>query len=122
MYYFYYDNQTKKIYNYSTDTFKLSKEPLFSLDENENIEYITYGGIKTNQNFYVYGRVAENKNECEKYADVKCVYKNGFYEVENNDFINQYEYIKFVQYRDDRDEIYLIVDINNNVYTNVMGG
>lgn len=119
MFYFYYDNVTKKIYNYSSDLYKINEEPLFSLDEDENIEYITYSGIKTNKAFYSYGRKAENKNECEKYADVKCIYKNGFYKIDDNNFIKQYQHIKFVQYIEDS---YFILDENNNLYTDILGG
>ena len=123
MFYFYYDDLKKEIYNYINDTSKLSNKALLKLDEDEVLEYITYGGIKTNKSFYVYGREASNREECEKYEDVKCIYKNGFYKVNNSDIYNQLEHIKFIQVENiDTYTTYYILDENNNFYSNVLGG
>lgn len=119
IYYFYYDSNKKEIYSYSNDLTKMSNEPIFSLTNDEEMEYLTYGGIKTNKNFYIYGRRATNKEECEKYADIKCEMKNGFYSITDENIINQIDYIKFISISGN---IYFILDDNLNFYTNVMGG
>ena len=100
IYYFYYDSNKKEIYSYSNDLTKMSNEPIFSLTNDEEMEYLTYGGIKTNKNFYIYGRRATNKEECEKYADIKCEMKNGFYVFriqQSHKFLGVEEYAKCVK-------------------------
>ena len=119
MYYFYYDSNKKEVYSYSSDLSKMSSQPIFSLDKDEEVEYITYGGIKTNKNFYQYRRQPINKEECEKYADIKCELKNGFYAINDENITNNFEQIKFISYGGGS---YYILDKNFNFYTNVMGG
>ena len=121
--YFYYDVDTNSIYEYSNKNYKKSENAMFNFETDEIVEYITYNGIKTNKAFYTQGRIAENANECEKYVDVECIYKNTFYKIGNETINKNLEHIKYIYYDNSHNTpVYFIVDENNNFYTNVMGG
>ena len=106
--YFYLENNN--IYQYSKDS---AKQSLLNIND-EVVEYIIDGGIKTNKNYYVYKKFITNKNECEKYADVECVEEIKFDKIDNDKISNQLEHIKFIKYFA---KSYIIIDENNNVYT-----
>lgn len=118
----YFYTKENKVYRYDADNnfrLTLNNEPIFVLENDEVIEYSLDETIKTNKNFYVYSSKVKNKEECEKYADIKCIYEDSFYKVDKN-ISNQYENIKF--YKTVNGYGTIIVDINNNVYTNSFGG
>ncbi len=68
--------EDNKVYEYETgslssDYIGKGKE-LYTFSDGETLVGIYGSYIKTNKAYYVYG--VTNKNECEKYADIKCEY------------------------------------------------
>ncbi len=113
--YLYYDEAKKSIYGYSRDLSQIIDMPVYSLSENEYIEYVIDDVVKTNKAIYVYGEHILNKSECEKYIDVKCEKKYEFYALEDEKITSQLEYIKFAKFFNGYRE-YMIVDNDDNVY------
>lgn len=116
--YFYTNNNN--VYLYEEDgsfTKHLNSNPILSLDSDEKILYFIDGTIKTNKKYYSYKSKLKNE-ECKKYADIKCIYEDNFYS-DNEEINNQYDNIKY--YKEDS-ESSIIIDINNNIYTNIIGG
>lgn len=64
----------KNVYSiiYDWNTNKTNKELIYTFEENEIIENVTNGYIITNNGYYIYDII--NKNECDKYEDIKCEY------------------------------------------------
>ena len=53
--------------------------------ENEIIRYVNGGIIKTDKSYYLIKSTINNKEECEKYDDIKCEYN---YNIIRNDLLN----------------------------------
>ena len=68
--------EDNKVYEYETDSLSSDyigkRKELYTFSDGETLVGIYGSYIKTNKAYYVYG--ATNKNECEKYADIKCEY------------------------------------------------
>lgn len=68
--------EDNKVYEYETDSLSSDyigkRKELYIFSDGETLVGIYGSYIKTNKAYYVYG--ATNKNECEKYADIKCEY------------------------------------------------
>ena len=85
--------------------------------EKENYEKIIKvmdNTVITDRNFYVYTQTITNKNECQKYADIDCITKDGFTLLDNEKITSQYDKINFIKYNDNN--VVFILDINGNVY------
>ena len=117
--YFYYNSDKKAVYQYILDSVKLNDDPILVLDSDEEIEYFTTGGIKTNKNYYEYGRQIINREQCEKYADFKCEEVYTFFPIEETNIKKQLEHIRFIMHSLGT---YIIVDENGYFYTNLSGG
>lgn len=81
---------------------------------NEKILKIMDNTIITDKTYYIYNKQIINQNECQKYADIDCIFKNGFNRLNNEKITSQYDKIKFFKYGENN--TVLIIDINNNVY------
>ncbi len=79
-----------------------------SLEEDETVLMILRDVLKTDKAFYRIKPYKTNKEECDKYADIKCIY--GFKLVKEEFLSKYYPYIKYA----DGDNI---IDINNHYYT-----
>ncbi len=79
-----------------------------NLEEDEIVLEIQDNIVKTNKTFYEVKAYKTNKEECEKYEDVKCKY--GFKLVKNKFLTKNYDFIKFANNQH-------VIDINNNYYT-----
>ncbi len=68
--------EDNKVYEYETDSLSSDyigkRKELYTFSDGETLVGIYGSYIKTNKAYYVYG--ATNKNECAKYADIKCEY------------------------------------------------
>lgn len=113
---YYFKVVDNKIYKYN-ESFTLENEPSLVLENNEEIISILDGGIRTNKNYYNYSKRATNKEECEKYADIKCNYETSFDILDNKKITSQLNNIKFIKTRTYFGQFgCLIIDSNNNVY------
>jgi len=70
--YGYIDDKNVYAITYDWDSGKTNKELIYTFEENEIIENVTNGYIITNNGYYIYD--ITNKNECNKYEDIKCQY------------------------------------------------
>ena len=106
--YFYFYLKDNNVYNYNVrynesdetimdSNYTLSDNKLVELEENEQIEFFIDGTIKTNKGYYLFENKVINKEESEKYADVKPEYKVGFYKIENEKITNQKDKIAFLK-------------------------
>ena len=97
------------IYMYvdGTEKTKLEDEPIFTAENNDEIIYSLDYTIKTKKKFYNFYSKIINKDECEKYADVKCQLQDGFYELDSLNKI--YDSVKFYKPS-------IIVTNNNEIY------
>lgn len=78
------------------------------LPNDEMVKKIDGNIIKTNKAYYQLKKYKTNKEQCEKYADIKCQYS---YKLEKNKILTEnYNNIKYVN-------TYYIIDKNNNVYS-----
>lgn len=78
----------------------------YNFDDDEQVLSISEYFIKTNKAFYKVKNYKENKEECEKYADVNCKY--GFKITKDKTLTNNYNDILFAGY--------YIIDKDHNVY------
>ena len=60
--------------DYNFDGYKI-KEVSGEIGKEENVVSVNSNYIKTNKSYYKINKTKSNKEECEKYADVKCKYK-----------------------------------------------
>ena len=91
----------------NVENFKF-KDIKYVLDGDEKILFIQDNIIKTDKAYYEVKAYKSNKEECEKYADIKCKYE---YKLVKDEFLTKnYDFIKFASK-------YNIIDINNNYYT-----
>lgn len=90
------------------------------LNEDETILYVIDGTIKTNKRYltYKYEEVITNKEECEKYADIKCEEKiiEGMFE--NEQITKIYNDIIFYKQLVDGSEI--VIDNNGILYYKIV--
>lgn len=72
-----YNNNELNLYNFSFHKGE-NKKYKVNIDniENEKIEKIYGSIVKTNKAFYIIKPYATNKDKCEKYIDIKCIYEN----------------------------------------------
>ena len=104
-----------KVYGYDTNSFnsddiKTEKE-LYSFAADEYFIGIYGSYIKTNKAYYKYGII--NKKDCDKYADIECVY--GI--VKDELVTNSYDKIFYLNNR------YIIFKNDlNHIYTDIFGG
>jgi len=105
-YYFYLKNGN--VYNYNVsfndsnetimkDYPSLSTKKLVELDADESIELFIDGTIKTNKGYYLFENRMINKEEVEKFADVKPEYKIGYYKLQDTNIISQIDKIVFLK-------------------------
>ena len=83
------------------------KDVTSSFEDDENVLLILRDIVKTNKAFYRIKSYKTNKEECDKYADVKCVY--AFKLVKDDFFSDNYQYIKLYTG-------FSAIDIYNNYY------
>ena len=123
--YYYFDNFSNSFYKYTFDdnfkNVKLNDNSFFTISGDESIEYLLDGNIKTNKYLYIYDSYVKNAEECSKYADIKCENEVGFYQDKEIKNIDKAKFIKVNTYHTGLSS-YVIVDLNNNVYTNIFGG
>ena len=116
----YFYTKNNKVYLYKDlilDDKTLIEEPIFTFDNDETIEYSIDGTIKTNKKIYIFSSKITNEKECQKYADVDCIYKDNFYELDNTELSKQYENIYFYKSSGERISKYnLIIDKSYNIY------
>lgn len=98
------DNKLK-LYDIDNDTISY-QDIEHNFDEDEYVIYVT-DVIKTNKAFYKVERYKTNKEECDKYVDVACVYGYKLEKVE--DLTKYYDDIKIAMYG-------YAVDKENNLY------
>lgn len=79
------------------NSYTLVDNKLVELAENEVIELFIDGTIKTNNGYYVFENRVINKEETNKYADIKPEYRVGFYKIENDNIISQIDKIAFLK-------------------------
>lgn len=98
------DNQIK-LYKIDNDTISY-QDIEYNFDEDEYVIYVS-DVIKTNKAFYEIKRYKTNKEECDKYVDVACIYEYKLEKIEN--LTKYYNDIKVAMNN-------FLIDKENNLY------
>lgn len=114
--YFYVDKEENKIYIYKEINYpnEYDDKPILSLDSDEKIEYVVDNLIKTNKAVYTFKKVNINKDECEKYADIECIYENKF--IKEKFSKEEFSNIKFIY---ELKDFKMIINKNNDIYVSL---
>ncbi|MGM9877167.1 MAG: hypothetical protein ACI33S_00820 [Bacilli bacterium] len=112
--------ENNNIYQYKTSTsiYTIDRnEIIFTIPDDEKIEYIIDEVIKTNKNYYNYVLETENEEECKKYKDIDCIikptYKTTSIVNKEFDFYNQVRFYKPQK---------IVITNNNDIYLTGIGG
>lgn len=102
---------------------KKGKE-IFTLKDDEKLEYIVDYTIKTDKRIYVFLNKKINEEECEKYADVKCITEQNFYELDNPWITDKFDDVLFYKsfYMDSSFGSVFLIDKQGNLHQNLLGG
>lgn len=82
------------------------------LDDNEKIMYLSPNSIITSKSIYYLEKIITNKEECNKYADIKCNYKIVW--KETNEFIKNK--LSNILYYTINSDTFTIIDTDLNMY------
>lgn len=105
--------QENKIYYRINGDFSIFNDSEISDDEKIVAVYETYVShlIRTDKAFYRITRYKKNKTECEKYADIKCVFE---YKIVKDNIFSKY--INDIKFIGNDGDYYVAVLKNNDVY------